>query len=230
VRLPDDTQRISIVGTTGSGKTAAGVWHLSKTDFIHKPWIIYDFKRDPLLAEIKALEGTYEITTEELPDKPGLYFVHPHPDDGERVQEQLRGVWERRNIGIYADEGYMLSTAGNRRSWFRTLLTQGRSLHIPIITLAQRPAWIDRFVFSESEFFQVFRLNHTGDRKKMMEYIPADISEPLPEYHSYYYDVGRNKIWTVKPVPTGDQIVQVFAERLESMKEIPVPKPRRVFI
>jgi hypothetical protein len=230
MRLPDDTNRISILGTTGSGKTVAGIWHLSHADFITKPWIIYDFKRDPLLAEIEQLEGSTEITTNDLPTEPGLYFVHPHPDDTDAVQNQLRGVWERRNIGIYIDEGYMVSTAPNKRSWFRTLLTQGRSLHIPIITLAQRPSWIDRFVFSESEFFQVFRLNHSGDRKKVMEYVPADLSAPLPEYHSYYHDVGANKTFIVKPVPTGDAIVSVFAERLEKMREENKDVKKRIII
>jgi len=230
MRLPDDTNRITIVGTTGSGKTVAGVWHLSQANYITKPWLIYDFKRDDLLAEIEALEGSYEITTDDIPDKPGLYFVHPHPDDTEAVQDQMRRVWERRNIGIYVDEGYMVSSGRNKRNWFRTLLTQGRSLHIPIITLAQRPSWIDRFVFTESQFYQVFRLNHVGDRNKIMEYVPADLSQPLAEFHSYYHDVGANKTYLVKPVPTGDAIISVFQTKLEKMLEKPELQKRRVFL
>ncbi len=230
MRLPDDTNRTTIVGTTGSGKTVAGVWQLSMQDYITKPWVVYDFKRDDLLADIEGLEGSYTISTEEIPDKPGLYFVHPHPDDTDAVQDQMRRIWERRNIGIFVDEGYMVSSGRNKRNWFRTLLTQGRSLHIPIITLAQRPSWIDRFVFTESQYYQVFRLNHVGDRNKIMEYVPADLSAPLPEFHSYWHDVGLNKTYLVKPVPTGDAILGVFKKRLDSMLEKPVEIKRRVII
>ncbi len=226
MRFPDDTQRAVIVGTTGSGKTFAGAYHLSRADFVTKPWIIYDFKRDPLLGRIEDLEGSYTIETKDMPEGPGLYFVHPHPDDGELVQDQLRRVWEQRNIGIYVDEGYMVSTSPNKRSWFRTLLTQGRSLHIPIITLAQRPSWIDRFIFTESEFIQIFRLNWSNDRKKMMEFVPADLNRSLPDFHSYYHDVGRNETVVMRPVPDGDGIVELFERRLEVNRK---PK-RRAFI
>jgi len=226
LRLPDDTQRITIVGATGSGKTVAGVWHLSHADFLSKPWIIYDFKRDELLARIGELDGAYEIGLNELPSHPGLYFVHVHPDESEGVQEQMRLIWQKQNIGIFIDEGYMVSPSPNKRSWFRVLLTQGRSLHVPVIILTQRPAWLDKFVFTESEFYQVFRLNHSGDRKKIMEYVPADLSEPLPDYHSYYHDVGKHRTVVLKPVPTGDAIISTFEKRLEELTK----KSRRVVI
>ncbi len=190
------------------------------------PWVIYDFKRDKLLSQIEALPGAYEIGTNEVPDLPGLYFIHPHPDDVEVVQNQLQGIWTKQNTGVLIDEGYMVSSAPNKRSWLRTLLTQGRSMHIPMIILSQRPVWMDRFVFSESDFYQVFRLNHSGDRKKIMEYIPADLSGRLPEYHSFYHDVAREETVVMKPVPTADKILGIFAQRLEEIRG----RKRRVFI
>jgi hypothetical protein len=142
------------------------------------------------------------------------------------VQEQLAGIWEQQNTGVLIDEGYMVSQAPNTHSWLRTLLTQGRSMHIPMIILSQRPVWMDRFVFSESDFYQVFRLNHSGDRKKIMEYIPADLSERLPEYHSFYHDVAKEETVVLRPVPAEDEILSVFESRLEAMRS----KHRRVFI
>ena len=138
----------------------------------------------------------------------------------------MRLIWQKQNIGIFIDEGYMVSPSPNKRSWFRVLLTQGRSLHVPVIILTQRPAWLDKFVFTESEFYQVFRLNHSGDRKKIMEYVPADLSEPLPDYHSYYHDVGKHRTVVLKPVPTGDAIISTFEKRLEELTK----KSRRVVI
>lgn len=226
MRLPNDTQRLSIVGRTGSGKTVAAVWHFSHVGFDYMPWVVYDFKRDRLLGKIGELEGAEHIGTDEVPTKPGIYFVHPHPDDVDLVQNQLQAIWQQQNTGVLIDEGYMVSQAPNKRSWLRTLLTQGRSLHVPMIILSQRPVWMDRFVFSESDFYQVFRLNHSGDRKKIMEYIPADLSARLPEYHSFYHDVAREETVVMKPVPTEDAIIQVFEERLEEMRG----KKRRIVI
>lgn len=214
------------MGRTGSGKTVAAVWHLSHANFTEMPWIVYDFKRDNLLGEIGELEGTEHIGTDTVPSRPGIYFVHPHPDDTALVQNQMAGIWAQENIGVMIDEGYMVSTAPNKQSWFRSLLTQGRSKHIPMIILSQRPVWMDRFVFSEADFYQVFALNHSGDRKKIMEYIPSDISRPLPEFHSYYHDVGKSVTNVMKPVPTSEDILGVFESRLTEMRA----KKRKVVI
>ena len=65
-----------------------------------------------------------------------------------------------------------------------------------------------------------------GDRKKMMEYVPADLSRPLPEYHSYYHDVSLAETVVMKPVPTSKAILNVFETRLDSMRA----RKRRVII
>ncbi len=225
-RTPDDTQRLSIIGRTGSGKTVKAVYHLSRANFEDMPWIIYDFKRDPLLADIGDLPGAEHIDLKYVPTNPGLYFVHPHPDDAEAVQSHMWKIWEQEYTGVYVDEGYMLNSASGGNSAFRSILTQGRSKHIPVIILSQRPVWLDRFVFSESDFFEVFALSHSGDRKRMMEYIPADLHGRLPKYHSYYHDVANDETFVVKPVPTGDAILKVFERRLARIHK----KPQRVVI
>lgn len=231
MRLPTDTQRLSIVGRTGSGKTVAAVWHLSNSGFDYMPWIVYDFKRDPLLAQIADLGahmeiGAYHIGLDELPSRPGIYLVHPHPDDIDPVRQQMMRIWAQENTGVFVDEGYMVCGPTNPNPAFRSLLTQGRSKHIPMITLSQRPVWLDRFAFSESDFYQIFALNHVGDRKKIQEYVPDDLRKPLPPYHSYYHDVGNSETVVMRPVPTDEEILQVFATRFEAMR----PVRRRVVI
>jgi hypothetical protein len=219
MNYPNETQRLSIVGRTGSGKTYAAGWHLSRANFDTMPWIVYDFKRDSLLAEIANLEGAEHIDLDEVPTKPGIYFVHPMPDDHEAVQAQMWRIWRNENTGVYIDEGYMVCGPPVINRPFRTLLTQGRSKHVPMIILSQRPCWLDRFVFTESDFYQVFALNHKGDRAKMMEYIPADLSHPLPQYSSYYHDVSAAETVVMKPVPDFDTILQTFDSRLQAMRK-----------
>lgn len=215
MNFPNDTQRLVIVGATGTGKTHAALWHLSRRNYDQKPWIVYDFKNDELINDI---EGARHITLDaKLPDQPGLYVAHPHPgdvDDG-TVETHMWQIWRQENIGVYVDEGFMIGT--NNRG-FRALLTQGRSKHIPMITLSQRPVWMDRFVFSESEFFQVFRLQHRKDVANVEEFIPHDLTERLPTHHSYYYDATDDKLVVMKSVPDRAVILDTFDLKLSKLK------------
>jgi hypothetical protein len=72
---PTDTQHLSIVGKTGTGKTQAAAWHLSRRSFDVMPWIIINHKRDDLLTSIRA----EEIDLDKVPRKAGLYSLHPLP-------------------------------------------------------------------------------------------------------------------------------------------------------
>lgn len=220
MRFPTDTQRHAIVGATGSGKTQAALWHLSNRSYTEQPWIIYDYKRDEL---IESIPGVQEIeVTKRVPEKPGLYVVHPHPMQVTEVESQMWGIWEQENTGVFIDEGYMI---GKNSAAFRALLTQGRSKHIPIITLSQRPTWIDRFILSESEYHQIFRLQHYGDVEAVNEFIPVKLFRNpedntkirIPEYHSYYYDVGADELVILKPVPELPEILSTFDRRIGSI-------------
>jgi hypothetical protein len=214
MRLPDSTQRLAIVGATGSGKTQAAIWHLSMRDYTSMPWVIYNWKGDKSIDEIP---GAIFIGLDEMPKRPGIYVVHPLPNDNEEVEQHMWEVWSRENIGVYVDEGYMV---GNNNPAFRALLTQGRSKRIPVITLSQRPVWMDRFVFSESEFFQVFRLQHRKDRRSVEEFVPANLDRRLNDYWSYYYDVGRDEVKILRPVPDMEQIHKTFDARLSRMRRV----------
>jgi hypothetical protein len=215
VRGPGDTDRLAIVGATGSGKTHAALWHLSKASYDRKPWIVYDFKGDELINSIEGAED--RELSDKLPERPGIYVYHPDPDDEDGVDAHMRQIWERENMGVFVDEGYMV---GKNNKGFRRILTQGRSKRIPLITLSQRPVWMDRFVFSESGFFQVFRLQHNGDLRKVNEFIPYSLNQRLPEYHSYYYDVARNEIGIMAPAPDQDAILDTFDARLSKLKKV----------
>lgn len=215
MNFPNDTERLVIVGATGSGKTHAALWHLSRRNYDEKPWIVYDYKYDAFIEEV---EGTQELDmSDPIPERPGIYLVHPRPGDEEIVEGHMWRIWDTENIGVYIDEGYMV---GNTNKGFRALLTQGRSKHIPMITLSQRPVWMDRFVFSEAEYFQMFRLQHRGDIKKLEEYIPHSISTRLQPRYSYYYDAPNDQIAVLKPVPDREAVLDTFHSKLRRLKKV----------
>jgi len=215
MNLPGDQDRIAIIGATGSGKTHAAMWHLSRRNFDVKPWLIYDFKMEEFINEIP---GAYRLgVTDPIPSRPGIYIVQPNANDDDLVESQMWAIWAHENVGVFVDEGYML---GNNNRGHRMLLTQGRSKHIPMIELCQRPVWLDRFVFSESQFFQVFHLNSAKDIQTVQQYIPQDLSKPLPTRHSYYYDVRMRKLVVLKSMPDKDAILDTFDMKLSKLRKV----------
>jgi len=232
-KTPNDQQQILVLGQNGSGKSVAAVWHLSLRDFEHEQWIVINHKHDEL---VDAIPGAKFMKLDERPPKlkgnPGIYIYHPIPGvDDAAVTDLMFWVYARGHCGVYIDECYMINP---RDPGLTALYTQGRSKHIPMITLSQRPSLISRFAISEAKFYQVFFLADERDRKLVNAFIPGvDLSSlmemrvdksgrtserELPEYHSVYYD-GRNLL-VMTPVPTDDEILAVFEEKL---------KPRGLF-
>lgn len=209
MRFPDDTQRHAIIGKTGEGKTQAALWALEKRSYLKMPWIVIDYKGDPLIEKIP---GMVEIGIgEKPPTKPGLYVVRPlHTIDDEAVDTWMFRIWRNGYTGVMLDEGYMI---GRFNKAYQTLLTQGRSKHIPIITLSQQPTWISPFILSESEFIQSFFLHKPADIKRMSEFMHGARVDTLEKYHSFYYDVSSRELLHLKPVPKLAEILARFDEK-----------------
>ena len=215
-RLPDDSQRITIIGKTGSGKTQGAAWMLSNRSYTTKPWIILDFKRDDLLNQIPHLQEMKVDAA--IPKKAGIYIVHPNPDEVDAVESLLWRIWERENVGLFIDEGYMIPS---RSAAFQSILTQGRSKRIPVIMLTQRPTWVTRFAFSEADFIQLYKLTDERDQKTVKQFMPLPIERPLPkDYYSFWWDNGRNYRAVMSPVPDQDVILATFYERGRKRKGI----------
>jgi len=218
-RFPDDTKRTVIIGRTGSGKSQAGAWLLSHLSINRIPWIVFDYKNEELLNAIPFVQ--HLALGAALPDKPGVYLVKPRVEtDDDAVENLMLQIWERENCGVFIDELYMI---GNTTS-LRLLLTQGRSKHIPFIGLTQRPKWVSKFVFSEANFMQIFWLNDSDDRKAIERYLPEDrggesVYRRLPDYYSLWYDIDRDRLLTLEPVPDSRAILDGFARRLAPKQE-----------
>lgn len=215
MRLPNNSQRLALVGRTGTGKTQAGVWHLSKRNLETFPWIVFNWKQDELINSIPY--ATHIDLSDSLRSvRHGVFIVTPLPDEVENVDSFLWKIWNREGVGIFVDEGYMI---GNTSPAFNACLTQGRSKRIPMIVCSQRPVWMSRFVWSESDFYQVFDLNVEDDKATIGKYAPIDLfSKVLPDYYSYYYDVAKRKLDLLKPVPKAEDILQHIEDKLKRTK------------
>lgn len=180
------------------------------------PLTIFNTKNDELLNELNARE----ISIEDKPSKHGgVYMVRPRPDDDDAaVKKYLQRVFENEEHALYIDEGYMM---GIRNPKFRLLLTQGRAKHTPMTYLSQRPAWMDRFAFSEARYFAIFRLTDNDDVKTVKRFANVPLDRKLAKHHFVWYDVNSDAGAIIKPVPSPTTIINTFNSRF--------PKPRSFF-
>jgi hypothetical protein len=52
------------------------------------------------------------------------------------------------------------------------------------------------------------------DYRVIEGFVPADLSLPLPERHWRWYDVARNQLMTMAPVPPPDAIADRLRDRI----------------
>lgn len=217
-RLPTKTDRIVEIGRTGTGKTVCGLWHLSNFDLDSMPWIIFNFKRD---EHIESIDKALPVDFSFFPGKKeaGLFVINPTPYDlagnsKERsaFDKYLLKLWERERVGIFIDEMYMVGDSDP----LILCLTQGRSKRIPMILCTQRPVMVTRFAFSEASFIQTFDLNDSRDINTVEEFVPIDWDEekPLEKHESFYYEVARNKVFRMLPVPNMNRIREILDDKL----------------
>jgi DNA helicase HerA-like ATPase len=207
-QLPKGDNRTAVIGSTGSGKTQFSVWLLSTRDFLYRPWVIFDFKGDILLEQI----GAKEISLRQFPREPGLYICRPLPGEDALVSNFFYQCWANENVGIYIDEGYMVP---KNDKWFRACLTQGRAKRIEMIVCSQRPVFLDKFVFTESNYFAIFNMNYSEDRKHVAAYLDNRKPGLLPKYHCLWHDVAGQGSVTFSPVPSAEKLIADFARKLD---------------
>lgn len=219
VRFPGNSDRLVNIGRTGTGKTVAGLYHLSRFD-LRDPWVILNFKND---EHIESIEKARFVELGYVPKKKdeGLFVQRVFPADRKgtakepsRLSKLFEGIWARGNCGIFADELFMVGSDDN----FDMILTQGRSLRVPVIGNTQKPSWISTFNWSEATFIQCFDLNDNNDIRRVEEFMPIDWDEepPLEEFESYYYDIPKDEIVRFRPVPDMDEIRNRFDMKLRT--------------
>lgn len=236
VRGPDDSDRVLVVGSTGSGKSQFAIALLSTRNWDAKPWFIIDYKGEDLIEDILAETGRaiQSVDVHSIPPKkPGLYYVKVRPlvDDLaielflQRIYDRAANGKKRLGSGIFLDEGFALP---RNCKFFDVLLTQGRSLGCPIICLYQRPVHMSRFAVTQATFIAMFRVQDLKDKQRLTEYTaPAkgnnsELITPfndLPPYHCLWYDVARGSTSLLAPAPAREVIINRFKARLSPRRK-----------
>lgn len=239
-RFPGPSDRLTINGMTGSGKTTFAFWLFAESaDFNIKPWVFMDFKGETLLSQSLAEKMAEECSVKKPPPKsPGVWVCRPDPrNDLPDVIEFLWNMYRQGHVGLFLDEATMipeLRGTGNSGGPFQSLLSQGRSKVIPVWTLAQRPVNVNKMVYSESNFSCAFKLKNEEDEEKLIKEAVSTRSENFdqvwgddapdlhaPKYKNYsrWYDEGANRCFLLRPCPGPDDILSILFDRVDRLKD-----------
>ncbi len=205
--LPGGADRTCVLGMTGTGKTVFGAWLLSMQRFSERPWVCLDFKREVLWDKVG--EPPFKVIGfNTVPKKPGLYRLDVLPvRDDDALEDWLWRVWERGNIGLFADEFSLVPQRGAMKACLR----QGRSKRIPIIACTQRPVDCDREVFSESNYIAAFAIEDDRDIKTVKGFMRnTPIETPLAPHNCYWYDRGARHLFHLTPCPPPDKVAETL--------------------
>lgn len=213
-RFPGGDARTCILGATGSGKSTCGIWMLSHQRFDKRPWVCIDFKKEIIFDRV-GFPPIVELDLASPPPKrPGLYLVSPRPGQDWALDAFLWRIWERENCGLYVDEAALMPETGNA---FPAILQQGRSKRIPVIACSQRPVGVARGLFSEANFFAVYRMTDKRDYQLIQGFVPAEMDQPLPPHHWRWFDVARNRLLHMAPVPHPEAVADRLADNIPTV-------------
>ncbi len=230
LRNPTDQQRVTILGRTGSGKSQFSCGLLSTRNFHEMPWIIIDYKGEDLVLDIydACNGGMKQIDVKDKPPKePGVYHMRLVPKLTDADMDAF--LWKchaQGHIGLFIDEGFALPQG--RSNTYDIILTQGRSLHIPVIQLYQRPVWMSRFAIAQTDYFAAFKQHDLRDLELTNKFVPPmkggnngsiSVFNDLPDYHCLWHDVGEGNTSLLAPAPSRDDIIQTFTDRLKPKKK-----------
>lgn len=190
------SEHVFVAGMTGTGKSFLArnylsqfprVWMLdTKGESIQKlsrkenPWPEVDPKE---LTVITRVDMIPEVTTRFM-----IYAPDFEELDSYFYDEFFRQAYFHQNLTVWVDEAMSVSENSQTiPTYYKAILTRGRSRETSIWTLTQRPMGLSPLILSQSTHFFVFNLQLEQDRKKITDVtgVPQFMKKPLG--HNFWY-------------------------------------------
>lgn len=206
-------EHMAMIGPTGGGKTTLALQLLSQRDFVcalgTKP-------RDPVLDLLHKEQGYRKMKTwkdydPELvprrllwPDATDLYSMFRQQKE---FRKAMYSIYHQGGWCIYIDELWYIIHHLKLELEVRTFLQQARALHIPLVALTQRPAYIPLEVYDQSThlFFWLDNDEHNLKRISGISYRSAklvrEIVSTLEQHQVLYVNTRSGKMHRTTPPP-----------------------------
>ena len=197
-------QRAAIIGSTGAGKTVMLLEQIKH--FKYQPIYILNTKGDENIINFIHNETgkNNAVTVHSIKDmakqgvlKSGTDYIHILPprhelSDAELLDNYLGAIYDiNRPCLVAIDEIYQVNVGLNGGPGLNGLLTRGRSKGISVICCSQRPAFMSKFVVTESQLFIIYRLNNPQDYQKLRDMgIPFPKEKTLDKFYFFMYKSG----------------------------------------
>jgi hypothetical protein len=204
--IPELGERALIVAQTGAGKTALSIWMLQYLP----AGVIYDTKIDDKFLRLPGAvvaDSWGDVTKHWYDEKQTYRFIVFRPPVDHVIDPDILDHYlvlhfhQLRGAMAYLDETSQFSNGGKPGPGLAGLATRGRSKGITTIFGTQRPVWVPRIVFTESQKFFIGMLPDERDRKTLEAVVPNFATLPVaPKYHFYYYDFDIGAPVLLKPV------------------------------
>lgn len=203
-------KRAALIGQTGTGKSTLAKFLVKDFSHVHafdeKGQLISLDRWDKMGFVQANTIDEYKELAERHTEGPGgeIAFTFPRVvytpavDEMESLDiynEFFRLIYDGGNRLCYVDECYAIVPHGKKMpSYFRAVLTRGRSRNVTGLFATQRPVDVPNIVFSESERKYIFRLIMEGDRRKVEAFtgIDSEALAGLPDFHFLVADIKGN--------------------------------------
>lgn len=185
--------RVTAVGKTGSGKTAAVIaliWStLNRVAFLDIKGTEHQQKalNQPVLRSVDDVKAA--LFAEDANDRLDKFVIAPDRPDLDTFDEICRLFYEAGNHHLIADELKTVYHGRGLTEHHNLILTNGRSKGVGLSGTTQRPMRIPREQFSEAEHLFVFRLKDPDDADRVDSLTAGTLPvEPvgLDRYHYLY--------------------------------------------
>lgn len=173
---------VTEIGPNGCGKTVLAT---ELADLRQYVLFLSTKRRDPVIAALAARGYTTVNDLETIaftdrgPITPKIvYWPHYSSDHDIRARERLQARDMRQAINwaenqgnwcIVVDEGIWMTQNLGLRKELEAVWFGGRTLGISLLFLAQRPAWVPRYAFSQATLIAVWQTNDRDDLKRLSD-------------------------------------------------------------
>jgi energy-coupling factor transporter ATP-binding protein EcfA2 len=206
-------EHVSMIGTTGSGKTTLGVTLLP----LRKHRLIICVKpRDSLMRKI-AREEQYHVTSVWPPHKDSERLILWPPNRGRRnLDEQadaigrcLDDLYSEGAWCVYIDELEWVTNDLGLEDHAKVIWQHGRSLKLSLISGSQRPRHVPMLAYDQSTHLFLWQNSDRYNRRRMSEIsgfdgeLAASVIAQLPKHVFLYVNTRDNMLTVSKTPPRG---------------------------